>query len=281
MTEKEIRSKVVSTAQKYLGYKESDGSHKKIIDAYNAHKPLAQGYKVKYTDAWCATFVSFVGIQCGLTDIMPTECSCPRMISLYQKIGRWKEADNYKPDPGDILLYDWQDNGVGDNTGTPDHIGIVVSVTNNKIKVIEGNMNNAVGYRTLDVNGKNIRGYCLPDYVKKATNASSSTNSSGGTNSTATKKTVAEVAREVVAGKWGNGAERKRRLIQSGYDWEAIQKAVNEILSGKTNTVKTVDEIAREVISGKWGNGAERTKRLKAAGYDPAAVKKRVNELLR
>ena len=44
-------SKVVGQAQSWLGYNEADGSHKQIIDTYNAHKPLARGYKVKYTDA--------------------------------------------------------------------------------------------------------------------------------------------------------------------------------------------------------------------------------------
>lgn len=65
MTEKEIRSKVVEIARGWLGCKESDGSHKKIIDTYNACKPLPRSYAVKYTDAWCATFASAVGIKAG------------------------------------------------------------------------------------------------------------------------------------------------------------------------------------------------------------------------
>ena len=97
MTETQIREKVVSTAIKYLGCKESDGSHKKIIDIYNNHKPLAQGYKVEYVNAWCATYVSAIPILCELTDIMPTECSCNRMIELYKKLGRWIEDDAYTP----------------------------------------------------------------------------------------------------------------------------------------------------------------------------------------
>lgn len=76
MTEQQLREKVVQTARSYLGYNEKNGSHREIIDLYNAHKPLARGYAVKYTDAWCATFVSAVAIKCGLTDIMPTECGC-------------------------------------------------------------------------------------------------------------------------------------------------------------------------------------------------------------
>lgn len=72
----ELRAKVVSTAEQYIGCKESDGSHRKIIDIYNSHLPLARNYKVTYTDAWCATFVSAISVLCGLTDIMPTECGC-------------------------------------------------------------------------------------------------------------------------------------------------------------------------------------------------------------
>ena len=173
--EDNVRAMVVTTAKKYLGCKESDGSHHKIIDLYNSHKPLARNVKVKYTSAWCATFVSSIAIECGLTDIMPTECSCGRMIELYQKLGRWEENDAYQPKPGDVIMYDWDDNGRGDDTGWPDHVGIVTSVSGTSFKVIEGNIKNAVGYRDMKVNGKNIRGYCLPDYASKSTDSNTNT----------------------------------------------------------------------------------------------------------
>jgi len=169
MTEKEIRQKVVSKAKSYLGCKESDGSHKKIVNLYNSHKPLARSYAVQYTDEWCATFVSAIGIALGYTDIMPTECSCSKMIELYKAKGRWMENDAYVPSPGDIVMYDWQDKGTGDNTGMPDHVGFVVSLNGTTMTIIEGNKGEAVTYRSLNVNGKYIRGYCLPDYASKAT----------------------------------------------------------------------------------------------------------------
>lgn len=172
MTEKEQRAKVVSIAKKYLGCKENDGSHRKIIDLYNRHKPLARGYTVKYTDAWCATFVSAVFIEAGLTKIAPTECGCEAMIQLYKNIDRWEENDAYVPSPGDVIMYDWQDNGVGDDTGSADHVGIVVDVSGTSITVIEGNKNNSVAYRTLRVNGRYIRGYCLPNYAINASGKS-------------------------------------------------------------------------------------------------------------
>ncbi len=164
MTEKQLRNSVVKTARKYIGC----SNHKNIVDIYNAHAPLARGYKVRYTDAWCATFVSAVSILCGLTDIMPTECGCPKMISLYKARGRWVESDGYFPSPGDIIMYDWGDSGKGDNGGNPDHVGIVEKVDNGSITVIEGNYSNTVKRRTLAINGKYIRGYCLPDYASKS-----------------------------------------------------------------------------------------------------------------
>ena len=44
-------------------------------------------------------------------------------------------------------------------------------------------------------------------------------------------KSVEELANEVIAGKWGNGQERKDKLTQAGYDYDAVQSKVNEILS--------------------------------------------------
>ena len=169
MTEKELRGHLVETAIKWLGCKEENGTHKKIIDVYNAKKPLARGYKVKYTDAWCATFVSAVVIRAGLTDIIPLECGCEHYINLLKKMGIWQEKDSYTPEIGDIIFYDWQDNGIGDNTGYSDHVGIVVEVSGSNIKVIEGNLNNKVGYRNIKVDAVTIRGYGTPNYSSKAT----------------------------------------------------------------------------------------------------------------
>lgn len=169
MTETQIRQSVVATAKAWLGCNEADGSHRQIVDVYNSHRPLARGYALKYTDAWCAGFVSAVAIKLGLTDIMPTEVGVWNMIELYKKLGRWKESDSYVPKPGDVIMYAWGDNGVGDCTGGASHVGIVSACDGKTITVIEGNKNDAVGYREIAVNGRYIRGFGLPDYASKAT----------------------------------------------------------------------------------------------------------------
>jgi hypothetical protein len=92
-------------------------------------------------------------------------------------------------------------------------------------------------------------------------------------------KSVDTLAHEVLSGNWGNGSDRANRLRAAGYDYDAVQNRVNEILSGSSKT-KSIDTIAREVIRGDWGNGQDRVNRLKAAGYDYNAVQKRVNEIL-
>ena len=152
-----------------MGVKEGTAAHHAIIDAYNNHKPLAQGYKVTYHDEWCATFGSKIAIEAGYTDIIPTECSCDRQIKLWQQMGRWCEKDAKVPEPGDYIYYDWDDNGAGDCTGSSDHVGVAESCNGNTITVVEGNKSNAVGRRTLEVNGRYIRGYGVPDFSKKAT----------------------------------------------------------------------------------------------------------------
>lgn len=158
------REKIVAQARSWIGCKESDGSHKQIIDVYNADKPLPRGHKMSYTDFWCAAFVTACAIKCGATDIMPKECSCNKMIELFKKLGCWVENDTHVPSPGDIMFYDWDDDGKGDNKGEVDHVGIVEKVSGGTITVIEGNYKKECKRRTLAVDGKYIRGYGAPRY---------------------------------------------------------------------------------------------------------------------
>lgn len=101
----------------------------------------------------------------------------------------------------------------------------------------------------------------------------------GSTPAPAPGKDIDTVAREVIAGKWGNGGDRKNRLAAAGYDPNTVQDRVNEILYGSA-PLKSIDEVVREVINGAWGNGADRKNLLTVAGYDPDAVQNKVNEIL-
>lgn len=167
MTEMELRLKVIERAKAWLGCRESDGTHRKIIDLYNLNR-LPGTYAMSYDDPWCAAFVSAVGMACGLRDILLPHVNCDGMIASYRLDGRWREDDNFKAGIGDIIFYDWQDTGAGDNTGSADHVGIIVGVTDSAFTVIEGNISDAVGYRTVYRNQRFIRGFACPDYERAA-----------------------------------------------------------------------------------------------------------------
>lgn len=96
------------------------------------------------------------------------------------------------------------------------------------------------------------------------------------------RKTNEQLADEVLRGLWGNGDERRRRLTEAGYNYDAVQTVVNQRLGGGAPAANrpSIDEIARQVIAGQWGNGTERRRRLEGAGYNYASVQARVNQLL-
>lgn len=242
MTETELRQKVVSTALAWLGTREYSAKHQEMLDIYNAQRPLPRGTRMLASWPWCAAFVSTVSLQCGLRDIMPTECGCPGMVRLYQELGRWVEDDAYTPSPGDVIFYDWQDSGVGDNAGQPDHVGIVTACDGQTMTIIEGNCDNAVKTRSLAVNARFIRGYGCPDYASRADGAEPQPAPEPAPEPTpepepekpAVETTVdpfiTAKAREVIAGKWGNGQARKDAL--AAWFTKAVQDEVNRILGG-------------------------------------------------
>lgn len=90
-------------------------------------------------------------------------------------------------------------------------------------------------------------------------------------------KSIDELAQEVIDGKWGDGEDRKSKLEEAGYDYNAVQDRVNEMLA---KPKKSITEVAKDVIAGKYGNGDNRKKKLEAEGYDYDEVQAKVNQLL-
>lgn len=94
-------------------------------------------------------------------------------------------------------------------------------------------------------------------------------------NSVDNTKSIEELAREVIAGKYGNGQERKDKL---GNLYNEVQQRVNEILNNVSQEAPNIEELAIAVIRGEYGNGQERKNKL---GNLYNEVQKRVNEILR
>ena len=165
MTENELRQSVVNIINAWVGGTKGSDKHLDILDAYNTYKPLARGYRVQVGDAYCATTVSAAWIRAGIAEYTGTECSCNNLINLATSKGIWVEDDAHVPQIGDACVYDWDDDGKGDDVGKAEHIGIVSAVSGGKFTVTEGNMSGGkVGQRSMTVNGRYIRGFICPDY---------------------------------------------------------------------------------------------------------------------
>ena len=249
MTEQSLRQKAVEAARGWLGSVPGSAGHADILAAYNGHRPLARGYAIRPGDAYCAATVSAAWIRAGIAAAAPLEVSVPKMTALAQKARIWVEDDAFTPKPGDAVVYDWEDDGRGDNAGYPDHVGLVEAVGGGVITVIEGNMGagHLVSRRRLGVNGRYIRGFICPDYASLASEDDPSLPPGGkvAAEQPDEEKSILELASEVIAGRWGNGAERRRRLTAAGHDYAAVQAEVNRRLSSTTiYTVKRGDTLS-------------------------------------
>lgn len=223
--------KVVDIAFEYLGCKQGSAKQKQLISTFNKVKP--QGYTARYTDPWCAEAWSAWQIAAGNTSKdVPLSANCGQLIRDAERLGIWVENDAAIPQIGWGLLYDWDDTGKGDNRGGPDHVGLIYAVDKNYIYVIEGNKGSesVCGKRAVQINGKFIRGFIAPKYAKTAAEKKP-----------AAKKSVDQIAQEVIAGKWGTGSDRRKKLEAAGYNYTAVQNKVNELLKQKEKTkTKTV-----------------------------------------
>lgn len=195
-------------ALNFVGIRQGTKQHHNIIDAYNnGIKPLPRGYRVRYNDEWCATFVSMVMLKCGVKNA-PYECSVYYM---------WKKAQQQKqttktPHVNDLIIYDWG------NNGTLDHVGIIYKIVGNTLYVVEGNRSRQVGTRVISKTSNEIEGYI---HVK-----SSDTCNGGNSHN------INSVVDRVISGAYGNGNDRKHKLESEGYNYNEVQKLVNAKLKG-------------------------------------------------
>ena len=152
--------RVIAIAEKFKGIAEYSPEHKAIINGYNSHAPLARGYKVQLSDAWCMAFVSYCFIQADAVEALgKTECGCQEYLEYAIK----NDMITENPVRGDIALYDWN------SDGRCDHVGIVTrSNANGYVDVIEGNKSDSVGIRNISKNSRFIVAFVRPRYAKDA-----------------------------------------------------------------------------------------------------------------
>ncbi len=249
------RLAVINQARAWVGKNEKDGSYREIIDVYNSVPAaiLPRNLKMKYTWSWCAAFWSALAIKTGYTAIMPIEISCGNLQKLAANMGIWIESDNFIPDVGDAVLYDWEDDknyAASDNHGWPDHIGIIeyVNPASGYMIVIEGNYSDSVKRRTLYINGRYIRGFITPRYTNAANIVIP--------NASVTNFSVKDIARNAIAGMYGNQPNRQKMIEDLGYNYKEVQAEINRILNGSAaTTILPEQDQSQPVTKRVIGNG--------------------------
>lgn len=228
MTGSELRKKVVSIMNGWVGGGQGSQIHKEILAIYNEYAKahgMALAYESYY---WCDIATSAAWIKAGMAKYVPISMSCGQSISKAKSLGCWTESDSYRPKIADACLYDWEDDGKGDDTTGHDHIGIVVSVGDKTFTVVEGNAGSPSQVRKIQrtVNQRYIRGFITPDYDAIAKKLTPQTK----------KPTLDELAKQVINGDYGSGAVRKSKLTslynkgEIDYTYDQIQARVNEML---------------------------------------------------
>lgn len=246
---------IIDEARKWLGVRGGSVEHKRLIDRYNTLSPLPRGYRVRYTDDWCMTFVSVCAMDAGIKDF-EYECGCQRAYLRATAEGTARNTREYRPNDVVFFAYNlpastWRS-----------HVGIVESVRDGRVYLIEGNNGNTVKRTSYAVDHPKLYGVIRHD---------------------ATTDNVAHdydnVVREVISGRWGNEPLRKIRLEEAGYDYAKIKAMVNDWYNKKFvgHAPDDIFAIAQEVRMGKWGNQPMREKRLVQAGYNYQEIRAEVN----
>ena len=110
---------------------------------------------------WCACFVSWCADQCGYIDagIIPKFANCQNEgVAWFKTVGLWKDT-GYVPKSGDVIFFDWENDGISD------HVGIVEKTESSIIYTIEGNTSNDVCKQNkYNIDSSDILGYGTPAY---------------------------------------------------------------------------------------------------------------------
>lgn len=224
-------SKVLAVAAAEIGYKEKASNAQLDDKAANAgsanYTKYARDFDQKYPKwyngkkngfAWCDMFVDWCfltafGYEKALALLCQPERStgagCTYSAGFYEAKGQFYTSN---PKPGDQIFF-------GTSISNCTHTGIVEKADGSKVYTIEGNTSDQVARRSYALNDSKIVGYGRPKYDAETTT------------SPAPEKTVEELAKEVLDGKWGNGEDRKKALTAAGYDYTAVQNKVNELVA--------------------------------------------------
>lgn len=174
-------NKILAIAESYNGMRENSDEHHYLVDFYNTISPLPRGYHLKYSDSWCAAYVSVVMRRSGILEF-PYECG------VFEMFNRLKERGciiyGRPPMPGEILFF------------KSSHVGIVNGWMTQvwECPTIEGNSADMCTHRTHFLKDENILGWTSPY-----------------------RYTTEEIKLQIEGGVWGSGDARDYMLLINNY----------------------------------------------------------------
>ena len=298
MPEPMLVEHVIDYAQSLLGTTKYSQTHKNIVDMYNQVSPKPVGHTATYHDDWCDVFVTHLFDVTQGSHLIGRECGVQRHLVILKQKGIW--LGRVKPQPGDIIIYDWQ----GYGAGWADHIGIVESYDGVNVHTIEGNTGNPPAVRrvTYPYNASYIVGYARPQYdtkdsVKKPNKGHYAVKADSDGRETGFAVGDKVKLRVDIKAKNPAFVEPAHAMTADDFEKEWTVDVLNtdgsvSIKSGdSTHNVWARDivnlddyvseyDVAQQVLDGEWGNNPERAEKLHKAGYNAVSVQEKVNELV-
>ena len=135
---------------KELGRNEAKGEDDKYILWYNA----ANGTTFATTVAWCAISASWANRRGEVSQSKyPNFSSCSASLKIFDKSGLTRDKKTYKPKSGDLIYFDWNQDGIAE------HVGMVFSYDGKNVETIEGNSSDAIRHKKYVANNKYIFKY--------------------------------------------------------------------------------------------------------------------------
>lgn len=234
------------------------------------------------TDKECNVLANCVGYACGrFNEIIGAmkypslNCNAENFIERAKSLGL---EISPVPTLGGIMV--WQKGATLSGNDGAGHVAVVERIDSaNQIYTSESGYGSSAFWNSVRTNsngrwglgsGYTFRGCIVNPAIGKVT----------APTTPSTKKSVDEVAKEVIRGDWGNGEDRKNRLTNAGYNYSEVQAKVNSLLSGNdskpSSNTPSVDilELVKKTIRGDFGNGETRKQKL---GSNYAEVQRQVN----
>lgn len=311
---------LLALANSYLGVSKYDDRHRQLVKDYNHITPLPVGYQLQDHDDWCAAFVTVIGDKLNVPGLIPRECSVQRMITLCQDRGIWLGKQRPQAGNlifWDWNHNNWSDHvGFVENVTADGRVVTIEGNSNQRVekhsyhyldatisgyarprylKDVAESQNHSAKPTDIDqivsdvIAGKYGNGLererhlaqlgVNPQDIQARVNQRLNNNTTQATLASYDSR-ITEIAREVIAGKWGNGGQRIKQLTAAGHDPATIQREVNRLMNEMPVHTSNITTLAQEVVSGKWGNGADRRRRLSEAGHNATQVQEEVNRLL-